>query len=290
MTAEQTAGPVAERLRDRVLAASLAARKAGRPVRDAPEIPPTVAFARAADRLESLLAGLSEADWHRTVLRGLDVQGLIGHLVGVEEHVLRCLNGEGADLADADHVAATQAVAVRQLGTDPVSTREAWRTAVDATLRRISSTPDAMADRILAIYGMSLPVGPMLIIRAFELWTHENDIRQVVGSAPSVPDPSTLRLMTDLAMRLLPHGFGRVSDASPTVRMVLTGPGGGTWDVGFGGATARSLPPTRIVADAVSFCRLVANRITPEQLATHVTGDAAMAGLVLAGAATLALD
>jgi len=89
-----------------------------------------------------------------------------------------------------------------------------------------------------------------------------NDIRQAVGWAPSVPDPSTLRLMTDLAARLLPHAAALPEPVE--VRLVLTGPGGGTWDVTMGSAPAAAT--VAIVADAVGFCRLAANRLTPETL------------------------
>jgi len=45
-----------------------------------------------------------------------------------------------------------------------------------------------------------------------------------------------------------------------------------------------------IVADAVGFCRLVADRITPADLGAQVSGAAGAADVVLAGAAALALD
>jgi hypothetical protein len=44
-----------------------------------------------------------------------------------------------------------------------------------------------------------------------------------------------------------------------------------------------------IVTDAVGFCWLAANRVTPAGLAPHVTGDQDRAAAVLAAAATLAL-
>ena len=54
-------------------------------------------------------------------------------------------------------------------------------------------------------------------------------------AAASVPDSSTLRLMTELAARLLPHGAACAGLREPThVHLVLTGPGGGTWDVAVG--------------------------------------------------------
>lgn len=45
-----------------------------------------------------------------------------------------------------------------------------------------------------------------------------------------------------------------------------------------------------IVADAVGFCRLVADRIVPAELGACVTGATALASTVLTGAAALALD
>jgi hypothetical protein len=44
------------------------------------------------------------------------------------------------------------------------------------------------------------------------------------------------------------------------------------------------------VADVVGFCRLAANRLTPAELAPHITGDEDRAVSVLAAASTLALD
>jgi len=158
-----------------------------------------------------------------------------------------------------------------------------YRLTVDRTLDLVRP---ADARSRVAVHGLRLPVTALLVVRAFELWTHENDIRQAVGWAPSVPDPSTLRLMTDLAARLLPHAAALPEPVE--VRLVLTGPGGGTWDVTMGSAPAAAT--VAIVADAVGFCRLAANRLTPDDLAVNVTGDPARAAAVLAAATTLALD
>ena len=96
--------------------------------------------------------------------------------------------------------------------------------------------------------------------------------------------------MTGLAARLLPHAADRTGLDEPiSVHLVLTGPGGGTWDVMIG-----QRPPDTasigIVTDAVGFCRLVANRVTPADLDLHVTGDPGRAAGVLAAASALALD
>ncbi len=120
-------------MRERVLAASWRARPAGRPEPEPAEISPAEAFRRAADALDGLLATLGDDDWLVPVLRDLDVQGLVGHLIGVEEDVHRCLSGDPG-VADTDHVEASQPAAARQAGRRTHQTRAEWRRAVGRTL------------------------------------------------------------------------------------------------------------------------------------------------------------
>jgi uncharacterized protein (TIGR03083 family) len=295
-------------MRERVLAASWQARPAGRPEPEPAEISPAEVFRRAADALDGLLATLGDDDWLMPVLRDLDVQGLVGHLIGVEEDVHRCLSGDPG-VADTDHVEASQPAAARQAGLRPHQTRAEWRRAAGRTLDLVRARacspapPPELASRAelappaelaspaeLALHGMRLSLDTLLVVRAFELWTHENDIRQAAGLPLAVPDPSALRLMTGVAALALPLGAARTGLDEPVhVHLVLTGPGGGTWDVllGEGGRDPASV---RIVTGTVGFCRLVANRVTPADLDLDITGDRSRAAGVLAAAAALALD
>ena len=274
-------------LRERVLDASTQARAAGRSVPEVQEISPAEAFSRAADAFYGLLCALGDEDWPRPVLRDLDVRGLVGHLIGVEEDVHRGLSGDPG-VAEADHISSTQAAAARQAGRPPAATRTEWRSAADRTVDLVGAAGDLGAR--VAVHGMRLPLGALLVVRAFELWTHDNDIRLVAGLPASVPDPSTLRLMTELAARMLPYGATLTGLRRPvSLHLVLTGPGGGTWDVPVG-EHAGDPAPVRIVTDAVGFCRLVANRVTAADLDLDVTGDPGQVAEVLAAAAALALD
>jgi uncharacterized protein (TIGR03083 family) len=280
-------------MRERVLAASWQARPAGRPEPEPAEISPAEAFRRAADALDGLLATLGEDDWSLPVLRDLDVQGLVGHLIGVEEDVHRCLSGDPG-VADTDHVEASQPAAARQAGRRAGQTRAEWRRAAGRTLdlvRAPAGSPGEPAPPAeLALHGMRLSLDTLLVVRAFELWTHENDIRQAAGLPLTVPDPSALRLMTGLAAPALPLGAARTGlDAPVHVHLVLTGPGGGTWDVVLGEGS-HDPAPVRIVTGTVGFCRLVANRVAPADLDLDITGDPGRAASVLAAAAALALD
>jgi hypothetical protein len=105
--------------------------------------------------------------------------------------------------------------------------------------------------------------------------------------------------MTRLAARLLPGAAVRAGMAGPgRLHLVLTGPGGGTWDLEWDPewdpetASAGHPGPAEvsIVADAVGFCRLVSDRMTPAELDPYIAGDRDQAAGVLTAAATLALD
>ncbi len=287
MTAGERAPMLPTGMRERVLAASRQARVAGRPVPWPTEISAAEAFSRAADACYELLCALGEEHWHRPVLRDLDVQSLVGHLIGVEDDVHRCLSGD-TGVAGASHVESTQPAAASQAGRPPAQTLAEWRRATRRTLDLVRAWGDPGAP--VAVHGMRLPVCALLVVRAFELWTHDNDIRQAAGLPSSVPDASTLHLMTGLAARLLPAAAARTGLHEPTtVHLVLTGPGGGAWDVTLG--EDRPDPAAvGIVAEAVGFCRLVANRATPAELDLHVTGDPGRARGVLCAASALALD
>jgi uncharacterized protein (TIGR03083 family) len=289
MTAERGPEPTVlpAGLRERVLAASRQARAVGRSVPEIPEISAAEAFGRAADAFYGLLCALGDGDWRVPALRGLDVQGLVGHLIGVEDDVRRCVSGD-PEVAGASHVESTQPAAARQAGRPAARTRADWRHAAGRTLDLVRAVGDPCAE--VAMHGMRLPLSALLVVRAFELWTHDNDIRRAVGLPVTVPDPSTLALMTRLAAGLLPYAAARTGLREPVnVRLVLTGPGGGTWDIAVGEGQPDPVS-IRIVADAAGFCRLVANRVTPADLDPHVTGDPGRAAGVLAAASALALD
>jgi uncharacterized protein (TIGR03083 family) len=278
-------------LRHRVLQAARAARLPGESLRRVEPISAAEAFSRAADAFNGLLGALDTNAWRLPVLRDLDVQGLVGHLTGVERDVCRSIDGD-AGVADADHVASTQQSAHRQSGRTPAQTRREWRAAVDETLARVGLGGAGLDPAApVAIHGMRLPLAALLVVRAFELWTHENDIRRAAGWPASVPDAATLQLMTALAVRLLPDVAARAKlPVHPTeLHLVLTGDGGGTWDLSLGG-TGRRRAPITIVTDAIAFCRLVANRLDPTELDAHTTGDPDGVRQVLFAATTMALD
>lgn len=286
MTGTERALPAG--LRARVLDASWQVRPAGKAVPEIQEISPVEAFSRAADALYQTLRELPAEAWRRPSIRELDVQGLMGHLIGVEHDMQRALAGDAA-AGKAEHVASTQAAAERQAGRPPEQTLDEWHGAIGRTLARVAAVGDLGV--VIALHGVRLPLAAGLVGRAFELWTHENDIRGATGLQATVPDAPTLVQMTRLAATLLPFAaIGSGLSGPARLHLVLTGPGGGTWDIQVGAEVPPVPNRVSIVANAVRFCRLVGNRADPAGIGAHITGDHRTAMGILAAAAKLALD
>ncbi len=102
------------------------------------------------------------------------------------------------------------------------------------------------------------------------------------------PAPADVRVMSDTSVSSLPMAIYVVAEQVPdcTARVVLTGDGGGVWDlqVGAGGAER-----VTIVADAVAYCRVASRRIGVNELAASVEGDAALAERLLTAATIIAV-
>ena len=156
--------PLPAGLRERVLAASLLARGTGQTVPAVPEISADEAFARAADAFYGLLGALSDEGWKTEALRGLDVQGLVGHMIGVEYDTHRALAGDPA-VADAEHVESTQGSAVRQADRSPALTRDEWHRAAEVTLELARAAGGGIPR--LAMHRITLPLDDLLVVRAF---------------------------------------------------------------------------------------------------------------------------
>ena len=156
--------------------------------------------------------------------------------------------------------------------------------------RLAASTPDELvAPR--ATSGLNL--GDRTRQQCFELWMHTDDVRRSTGRAMVDPDPERICTLSDLSARFLGLGMMVVGRDHPGQRgrLVLTGPGGGTW------LTPLSLEETPeggddavvVVADAVTYCRMVGQLLAVDELPVEVEGDAELALDLLTGAASFAV-
>jgi uncharacterized protein (TIGR03083 family) len=287
--------PAPPALRQRVLAAAQAQRAPGRPTDTAP-ISPVEGYLRTGAELDDLLASLDAADWDALVEPyNWTVQGLVGHLLAIERLLGTRLGVDDFEAAadlEADHIAVSLETVNGQAGRDPATTLTDWRLAA----RRVRDALEAGVDLEARVpfHGVNYRWSSLLAARTLEVWTHADDIRRATGRDLVAPDGERLALLTDLAVRTLPLRLALTGGAEApvgTIRVVLTGPGGGAWQesLGSGAGADESGPQVRIVADAVAFCRLSAGRLAASELGATIEGDQDLAAAVLVASAAFAV-
>jgi len=279
-------------LRRRVLDAALSQRPAGRP-RHSVDLSPVEGYRRTVDELASLLTGLTQLEWAATVEHyGWTVQGLVGHVLAVEQLLAARLGLDGVDAPsdDPDHIAMSRGVVEAQADRPPADTVADWRATADRVIDALTTTPPDLTAPV-TVHGIEFSWSSLLIVRSLELWTHTDDIRRAAGQPLRAPDAERLTLMTDLAVRTLPLRLATTGTFRGTARIVLTGPGGGAWSqsLGLDGSAPPGEPNVRLIADAVGFCRLSAGRIDADELGATIAGDQLLAAAILATAAAFAV-
>jgi hypothetical protein len=124
-----------------------------------------------------------------------------------------------------------------------------------------------------------------------EYWTHEQQIREATDNvAPT--DPEHLAPVIDTFLRALPHTLREVrAPEGTTVRMTVTGAGGGTWTCTrtaerwalHAHPNSSDEPDASIALDTDTAWRLCTRAITPDQATGHaqVHGDPRLANAAL---------
>ncbi len=272
-------------LRAQVLARAGALRRGGLPVEVPEWIDGAEVFRRSVQRLGGVIAELGDDDWARPARSYGTVAGVLAHLVAVEQAFGAVLAG-GEDPASAGVPHTT----LGDRRPDPRGSCAEWMRLADQTVGAVSGLDP---QRPVSFYGLaSVALDQLLVIRAFELWTHEEDIRRGVDRAPVDPDPSTLFRMTDVALGLLPGAIARRGRAriGAGVRLVLLGPGGMTRDVALDGSSGPVSDGSRVIIETATFCRVVGGLVPLAESGAVLEGDTSIGHEFLAAAAALALD
>jgi uncharacterized protein (TIGR03083 family) len=262
-------------LRERVLAAALDAR----PARAVEVAPLLDAYVAQVSKLGRLLAGLSEPQWQlRPTGPHPSVRDLIGHLAAND--------GMVAEDLDTDEVPRTPDVGRR------------WREQADVLLREVSRAGPAVLERHVRLAGKAVirrPLREALTQRAFETWIHADDIRAALHLPAESPPPEQITRIVDFALRLLPGAMDAAGAGHPhqAIRLVLTGPGGGSRQVPLSAASPTA-PAGEVVGEvtlsAERFCRLLAGRVTVAEAGAVTRGDPTATAQFLAVAVTMGCD
>ncbi len=133
----------------------------------------------------------------------------------------------------------------------------------------------------LTWWGAEMRLSTLCVSRAFETWTHADDIRRAVGRDALPPPAPSLATMsaraaewTGLMLAVAGH------DMAPTRAILeLTGAGGSTHpiELGLEPAPADAPPAFTLRLDIVEFCLALGRRAPADGLHVQVEGDAELA-------------
>ncbi len=236
---------------------------------------PVDALRRETERFVTLLDSLTPADLDAVTYNGLTVRELVAHLAIIDE----------AFVAGADESASPVLIGAAQVETLTGAELPATENlSFEEICARFYVARQALVDlertlpETARVGGYSL--GSALVIRAFETWTHHDDIVAATGRAEAPIEGPVLRTMSELAIQTLPVALAAKGYAFPgsTARIVMSGPGGGDWTIAVTANEAVApVPHVVIRVPAVDFCRRFADRLTVDEVPVEIEGDAELA-------------
>jgi uncharacterized protein (TIGR03083 family) len=291
--------PPAPDLRSRVLAEARGRREPAAVVAGSSPIDVhRVELARAI----MLLRDLAVDDWTQPVdppeLAGWTVHDVVVHLMANESLLARQLGVPvpGIPESATDNVERTTQARARHAGRPPghaVAELEAAAEAADAEVKRRG---EARLGEPIDWWGGRAATGIALLVRAFETWTHADDVRRAIGAAMVDPPLASLLTMAHAACGFVPSMLAARGAHHPgrLVRFRFTDLGCAAWDVDLGSVGAVRpagdyAVDAEIITEAAATCRGVSARIDPRRLAYEVVGDEQLAREVVDALPALAV-
>jgi hypothetical protein len=319
LSADEPLDPTPD-LRAQVLSRALAVRPARIEVPDY-----SSAYVAETARLDALLRDLGESDWieHAELAWHGGTQQLrpaevLCHLAAVDGVVARALGlpdpvplargyvAEPGVPSQVDVVERTSRMIDSQRRRGPDAVRSFWREQTRALVETaaLAEAKDGPgAGDVLVDYGsFQLPLRDAFVDRAFECWIHADDISEAIGWTYGPPRGVHIRMMVELATRLLPHALNELragglaaltSWQDPgygdprgvrAVKLIIEGSGESEWLVplaplppGTGPLPPDIEPVATLAIDGVEFCFLVAAHRDPDRTPCGITGDRAAA-------------
>jgi uncharacterized protein (TIGR03084 family) len=217
------------------------------------------------DQLETVLAGLTPADWERpSAAAGWTVADVVLHLAQTEEAVAASAAGDPTGI-DWRRFGGTvdegMAAMVRADAAAPQEIFVRWRAARQAALQALRTADPGTPLRWVTT---SLKPRTLATTRLAEHWAHGLDIAVPLGI--DYPDTARLRHVAWLGHSTLPYAWHLAGKPAVPVYCALTAPDGSRWE--FGDPTAES----SITGDAAAFCRVGAQRLAPSASGLRTRG------------------
>jgi len=286
-------------LRTRVLAA---ARRRQAPTAVVAGASPRDVLRVEAARAILLLRDLTDDDWMRPVdppeLSGWTVHDVAVHLVANATLLASELRVPVTGIPETatDNEGRTAQARARHAGRPPAWAVAELEAAAAATDAELAARGEGRLDEPIEWWGRRTPTRLAVLVRAFETWTHTDDIRRAVGAGVVDPPPASLLTMAHTACGLVPSMLAARGHRHPgrLVRFRFTDFGDAAWDVDLGRVAGvrpagSEAVDAELVTDAPAFCRAVSARVDLRRAALAVVGDERLAGDVVDALPALAV-
>jgi uncharacterized protein (TIGR03083 family) len=249
-----------------------------------------------------LLRDLTERDWSRPVdppeFAGWTVHDVAVHLAANASLLANNLGAPvpGIPETTADNEGRTAQARARHAGRSPALAVAELEASAEAADRAATQRGEARLDEPIEWWGGHAAMRVALLVRAFETWTHADDVRRAIGAEMVPPPPPSLLTMAHTAAGFVPSLLAARGAYHPgrLVRFRFTDVPGPAWDVDLG--TIGAVRPAgegpvdaELVTDSVGFCRGISKRLPPSQLERTVAGDAALVEEVVEALPALAV-
>lgn len=265
-----------------------------------PSLQPYVdAWTQSTDAISGLVGSLVEGEWNRrTACPGWSVRDVVSHVIGLECEVLgdpRPIHSLPRDLyhvVDENTRYMEVQVDVRRHHTAPEMTSELEYVLIRRArqIRNEKRAPETEVRSVLP-WEERTTVERQYLMRAFDVWVHEQDLRRALGRPGDLDSPGA-HLTRDVLVSALPRVVANDAKAPKNSAVVFDVTG----EVEFmrtvrvdaqGNATVNgsvSLGPTvTLTLDWETYLRLACGRVRPEAVADQVKveGDTALATAIL---------
>jgi uncharacterized protein (TIGR03083 family) len=249
-----------------------------------------------------LLCDLAPGDWAARVdppeLAGWTVHDMAVHLMANESLLAYHLGVPVPGIPETaiDNEGRTAQARARHAGLPPAAAIAELEAAAEAADTEVAARGEARLDEPIDWWGGRAATRIVLLVRAFETWTHADDVRRALGAGPVVPPPASIVTMAHGACGLVPSMLAARDAYHPErlVRFRFPDLGGAAWDVDLG-VVGDARPAgdgtvdAEIVTDAVAFCRGVSARLPASGLRYTVVGDERLARAVVDALPALAV-
>ena len=146
------------------------------------------------------LALLTAEDWDRPAVNGLTVGELVGHLdrhAAVDGGRIRARRADrDTGQSSTDHIESTREAITAGSRQSPAEAADEFARVSKVLINHLAGL-DAQGLAAQSRFGSIVAdIRFLLIVRVFELWTHDNDLRRAVGLDRVEPDPDRLWMMT----------------------------------------------------------------------------------------------